>query len=93
MVTFSPASVVVIPFPFSDLSGSKLRPAVVLTETGHGDWLLCQVTSNPYVDATAIQLAKENLAKGGFEQNQLCPPDEIVHRKCRANREAHRNFE
>jgi len=30
MVTLRPASVVVIPFPFSDLSASKLRPAVVL---------------------------------------------------------------
>ena len=40
MVTLSPASVVVIPFPFSDLSGTKLRPAVVLAETGNDDWLL-----------------------------------------------------
>ena len=30
MVTPGPASIVVVEFPFSDLSGSKLRPAVVL---------------------------------------------------------------
>lgn len=48
MVTPGPASVVVIPFPFSDLSGTKLRPAVVMADAGRGDWLLCQVTSNPY---------------------------------------------
>ena len=36
MVTPSPASIVVVDFPFSDLSGSKLRPAVVLCDTGTG---------------------------------------------------------
>ena len=40
MVTPSPASIVIVPFPFSDLSGTKLRPAVVLADAGRGDWLL-----------------------------------------------------
>ena len=44
MVTPGPASVVVVEFPFSDLSGSKLRRAVVLCDTGRGDWLLRQGT-------------------------------------------------
>ena len=39
--------VVIVRFPFSDLTRSKLRPAVVLAEAGRGDWLLCQITSNP----------------------------------------------
>ena len=34
--------VVIVHFPFSDLSASKLRPAVVLAEAGRGDWILCQ---------------------------------------------------
>ena len=64
MVTPGPASVVVIPFPFSDLSGTKLRPAVVMAEAGHGDWLLCQVTSNPYSDPQAIRITTNELQKG-----------------------------
>jgi mRNA interferase MazF len=40
--------VVIVHFPFSDLSQSKLRPAVVLAEAGRGDWLLCQITSKSY---------------------------------------------
>ncbi len=36
MVTLSPAAIVVVEFPFSDLSGSKLRPAV-LVDTGRGE--------------------------------------------------------
>ncbi len=46
MVAPSVGAVVLVPFPFSDLSASKLRPAIVLDEAGRGDWVLCQVTSN-----------------------------------------------
>jgi mRNA interferase MazF len=54
MVAPSVGSVVLVPFPFSDLSQSKLRPAVVLADAGRGDWILCQVTSSPYADAKAV---------------------------------------
>ena len=64
MVTLSPASIVVIPFPFSDLSGTKLRPAVVLAETGNNDWLLCQITSNAYADPASIRLTNAELSRG-----------------------------
>ncbi|MGB7413631.1 MAG: hypothetical protein WA902_05430 [Thermosynechococcaceae cyanobacterium] len=43
MVTPTTGAVVLIPFPFSDLSDSKLRPAVVLAAAGKGDWVLCQI--------------------------------------------------
>jgi mRNA interferase MazF len=66
MVTLSPATIVVIPFPFSDLSGTKLRPAIVMTDAGRGDWLLCQVTSNPYSDPGAIRITGEDLQKGAL---------------------------
>ena len=46
MVTPSVGEVVLVRFPFSYLSQSKLRPAVCLADAGRGDWLLCQITSN-----------------------------------------------
>lgn len=48
MVSPAVGKVILVPFPSSDLSQSKLRPAVVLADAGRGDWVLCQVTSNPY---------------------------------------------
>ncbi len=35
------------PFPYTDLSGSKLRPVLLLQEApgGRGDWLVCMVSS------------------------------------------------
>ena len=74
MVTLSPASIVVIPFPFSDLSGSKLRPAIVFAETGHDDWLLCQITSSPYIDSSAIRLTNDNLQKGSLSNVSFARP-------------------
>jgi len=50
MVAPSAGGIVLVPFPFSDLSQAKLRPAVALAHAGRGDWILCQVTSNPYGD-------------------------------------------
>ena len=45
MGEFVRRDVVVIPFPFSDLSKSKRRPALVLTDLSGDDILLCQITS------------------------------------------------
>ncbi len=66
MVSLSPASIVVVSFPFSDLSGAKLRPAIVLAGAGRGDWLLCQITSNPYSDPDAIRITANELQKGAL---------------------------
>jgi mRNA interferase MazF len=74
MVTLSPASVVVVEFPFSDLSGSKLRPAVALVDTGRGDWLLCQITSNPHSDPNAVKIAPANLAAGALASLSFARP-------------------
>lgn len=74
MVSLEPASIVVMPFPFSDLSGKKLRPAVVFADAGRGDWLLCQVTSNPYSDPNAIQITDADLKKGTLSTVSFARP-------------------
>ena len=53
MVTPATRAVVSVRFPFSDLSQTKRRPAVILADVGRDDWILCQVTSKPYGDARA----------------------------------------
>ena len=64
MVPSSAGAVVMVPFPFSDLSQTKLRPTVVLVGAGHGDWVLCQITSSPYADTRAVLLESHDLAVG-----------------------------
>jgi len=55
--------VVLLPFPFSDLSNQKLRPALVLADAGRDDWVLCQITSKSYADDRAIELLDTTGAK------------------------------
>jgi hypothetical protein len=35
---------VTVPFPFTDFSSQKVRPALVLAALDRGDVLLCQIT-------------------------------------------------
>jgi len=46
---FVKGDVVVVPFPFSDLTGAKRRPALVLAELDGEDRILCQITSQQLV--------------------------------------------
>jgi mRNA interferase MazF len=66
VVTPTAGDVVLVPFPFSDLSQSKVRPAVCLADAGRGDWVLCQITSNTYGDPAAEALNASDFASGGL---------------------------
>ena len=66
-----------MPFPFSDLSQAKLRPVVVLAQAGRGDWILCQITSNPYGDGRAIQLRDANFTAGSLRVVSYARPGKL----------------
>jgi mRNA interferase MazF len=66
VVTPTAGEVVLVPFPFSDLLQTKVRPAVCLADAGRGDWVLCQITSSPYGDPAAIPLDAADFASGGL---------------------------
>ena len=66
MGAFTAVQVVVVHFPFPYLTASKLRPAVVLAEAGHGDWILCQITSKSYGDVKAVTLDAGDFAHGSL---------------------------
>ena len=66
MVLPTAGALILVPFPFSDLSRAKLRPAVVLANAGRGDWILCQITSNPYGDVHAIEITDQSFTSGSL---------------------------
>ena len=66
-----------VPFPFSDLSQSKLRPAVCLADAGRGDWVLCQITSSPYGDPAAVPLDVPDFTNGGLLVASFARPGKL----------------
>ena len=70
-------SVVLVPFPFSDLSQAKLRPAVVLADAERGDWILCQVTSNSYADARAVEVTNDDFEHGSLRLTSYARPAKL----------------
>jgi len=77
VVTPTAGAVVLVPFPFSDLSQTKLRPAIVLAAVGRDDWILCQVTSSPYSDPLAISLADDDFASGSLRVTSYARPGKL----------------
>lgn len=56
---------------------TRLRPAVVLPDAGRGDWLLCQITSNPYGDPLAIPLDDDAFASGSLRITSYARPGKL----------------
>ena len=77
MEALAAGSVILIPFPFSELSQSKIRPALVLANAERGDWILCQITSKPYADKRAVQLDEADFTGGGLELTSYVRPGKI----------------
>jgi mRNA interferase MazF len=78
MGRFVKGEVVVLPFPFSDLSGSKLRPALVLADLSGDDIILCQITSQMSPkDSHAIALDIKDFQKGALKVPSNIRPNRI----------------
>jgi len=69
--------VVVIPFPFSDLTGAKKRPALVIADAGGDDVIMCQITSRTIKDELAIAIDQGDFVQGGLNQPSNVRPNKV----------------
>ncbi|MBI4849517.1 MAG: type II toxin-antitoxin system PemK/MazF family toxin [Nitrospirae bacterium] len=69
--------VVVVPFPFSDLSQSKRRPALVISKLEGEDLILCQITSQSIKDNYAISINDKDFETGSLKQISNIRPNRI----------------
>ncbi|MDF9800146.1 mRNA interferase MazF [Catalinimonas alkaloidigena] len=77
MARFIKGDVIVLPFPFSDLSASKRRPALVLADLMGSDIILCQITSQHTKDAYAISLTDSDMINGSLKKASNIRPNRI----------------
>ncbi len=77
MATFVKGDIVVLPFPFSDLSDSKRCPALVLADLQGDDIILCQITSKNTRDSYAIALDNSHLVTGSLSVASNIRPNRL----------------
>lgn len=77
MEKFIKGEIVVVPFPFSDLSNSKRRPALVLADLSGNDIILCQITSKNTRDDLAISIDYQDLIHGSLSVASNIRPNKI----------------
>ncbi|MBI4170602.1 MAG: type II toxin-antitoxin system PemK/MazF family toxin [Candidatus Aenigmarchaeota archaeon] len=77
MEGFVKGDVVVLPFPFSDLSASKRRPAAVVAKGEYGDVILCQITSKAKKGAETIELRYKDFREGKLKITSYVRPRKI----------------
>ena len=77
MEKFVKGDVVVIPFPFSDLSASKKRPALVVSNITGDDIILCQITSVVKNDEYSIYLKNSDFFKGNLKVESRIRPNRL----------------
>ncbi|MBI2430558.1 MAG: type II toxin-antitoxin system PemK/MazF family toxin [Candidatus Levybacteria bacterium] len=77
MGKFAVGSVVLVTFPFSNLRGQKIRPALILANAEFGNLVLCQITSKSYTSKIAICITSEDFASGNLPVTSFVRPDKL----------------
>jgi mRNA interferase MazF len=77
MGKFIKGDIVVVPFPFSDLSASKKRPALVLADLKGNDIILCQITSRDIKDQYSIFISDNDFETGQLPVSSNIRPNRI----------------
>jgi len=77
MGKFVKGDVLVVPFPFSDLTANKKRPALVVAALTGDDVILCQITSQTIRDSYAIPLTDTDFTSGTLHQPSNIRPNRL----------------
>lgn len=77
MGEFVKGDIVVLRFPFSDLSGAKRRPALVVANLDNDDIILCQITSRAKTDKYALKIEPNDFIDGKLSTESVVRPNKI----------------
>lgn len=69
--------IIVVPFPFTDLTQAKKRPALVISALEGDDLILCQITSQFIRDNYTISLNDKDFEAGTLKQPSNVRPNRI----------------
>ena len=70
-------NVVVLIFPFSDLSSTKKRPALIVATLEGEDIICCQITSKTRLDQYALVAEDKDFKEGSLNQISQIRPNKL----------------
>lgn len=77
MGKFTVGEVVLVYFPFSNLKGQKIRPALVLAIVEFNNLILCQITSRSYSSKIALKIESSDFSEGKLPVDSYVRPDKL----------------
>ncbi|MCG7849416.1 MAG: type II toxin-antitoxin system PemK/MazF family toxin [ANME-2 cluster archaeon] len=73
--------IILIPFPFTDLSQTKRRPGIIISNheynSNNEDVICCAITSNPRNYDESVEIANEDLDSGNLHYESRVKPTKI----------------
>lgn len=80
-IRFEQGEIVLVPFPFSDLSSVKQRPVLILSNNGYNDntedVVTCGITSNLKDSEYSVMVDNKNLIEGKIPTKSRIKVDKI----------------
>ena len=77
MAAFVKGDVVVLPFPFSDLTNAKKRPALVLAVLTRNDFILCLMTSQTANDTYTTLIESSDFETGSLNKTSYAKSNRV----------------
>ncbi|MEK6921414.1 MAG: type II toxin-antitoxin system PemK/MazF family toxin [Nanoarchaeota archaeon] len=80
-ILYEQGDIILVPFPFNDLSGTKQRPVPVLSNenynTSSSDVVTCGITSNLTKKKYAVFITQNELEEGRLQKASLIKADKL----------------
>lgn len=81
-VTYKQGDIVLVPFPFSNLSSTKIRPVLIISNYSYNrnsaDLIVCGITSNIKPSRFSIIIDQHNLRTGSLKTKSKIKVDAIT---------------
>ena len=74
-ISYKQREIVLLPFPYSDLTTTKKRPVLIISNNYYNehfeDVVVCVITSNRYQDTFSVNLSNDDLELGILPEKSL----------------------
>ena len=78
MERFVAGDIIVVSFPYTDLSETRKRPALILANLEGDDIVICEITSRQRKDPYVVSLENKELESGSLRTKSIIRPNRLL---------------